>query len=686
MQIINKGEHPEYAIVNANLIIISKEAFDRIQQEKARCSNIVIDDAGINGAGINTVRKSVNWTINNNQNGGGCMTTFEASLLTDMRDGICKAGGVFYQYRPCRRNAETIYDIENIRHGVVYAQTPLNMNDPFDSMIGFSAEEFYEDCIDQLVNAINLTDPVQKAVITMLLRYKALGKMAETIQFLNNIANHLFARKKAMHLTHLSTEEFINRHLSTLYSKCPKDIKKQFSIQEFYIYAQIVSRMDRVPITAQNLSNMYSLDSVLEQLYKQAIELRDTQYIPNIRKVLSQLTVSCFSVSGWDNQLMWSHYANSYSGICIEYDFSKIQGFKGFIYPVEYNSHRPTLKMRDLGINLINRDGQAEYAKVLQKVEQSAINPVYRKYEKLDRIIRQQNMNRTNGLLIGPLFSRVVMESLLTRIDIDLGNDDLKYSRYVDDYEVYLWNEDPDEVISKFTRVLKRYGLSLNYEKTELVDFPYYVVENLSKLFHDSSSETLKTDELMRLFNSFLKMEKTGTKGAIRYLLKSIEKEPIRTENPALYKAYLMNILANDERSLVKACSVLIKNDSESPLTNQDVLIIQKLMEKHMSSGHDLEVIWLVYLLLETDNLSDSVVQMIEKGTNELAQSLLLRKGKLCTDQIHIIAEKAVSWILLYELYASDAIDESRFIQKLGLEHNLDMYKKMKQRDHHFIY
>ena len=111
------------------------------------------------------------------------MTTFEASLLSDMQDGICKAGGVFYQYRPCRRNAETIYDIENIRHGVVYAQTPLNMNDPFDSMIGFSAEEFYEDCIDQLVNAINLTDPVQRAVITMLLRYKALGKWPKQYSF-----------------------------------------------------------------------------------------------------------------------------------------------------------------------------------------------------------------------------------------------------------------------------------------------------------------------------------------------------------------------------------------------------------------------------------------------------------------------------------------------------------------------
>ena len=69
----------------------------------------------------------------------------------DMKHGIDKAGGLFYQYRPCRRDVATIYDIENIRHGVVYAQTPLNMNDPFDSMIGYSPEKMYENCISMLV-------------------------------------------------------------------------------------------------------------------------------------------------------------------------------------------------------------------------------------------------------------------------------------------------------------------------------------------------------------------------------------------------------------------------------------------------------------------------------------------------------------------------------------------------------
>ena len=50
-----------------------------------------------------------------------------------IKEKINKAGNLFYQYRACRIDAATIYDIENIRHGVVYARTPLQMNDPFDS-------------------------------------------------------------------------------------------------------------------------------------------------------------------------------------------------------------------------------------------------------------------------------------------------------------------------------------------------------------------------------------------------------------------------------------------------------------------------------------------------------------------------------------------------------------------------
>ena len=277
----------------------------------------------------------------------------------DMKHGIDKAGGLFYQYRPCRRDVATIYDIENIRHGVVYAQTPLNMNDPFDSMIGYSPEKMYENCISMLVEELNIEDESFKFIISQFLKYKAVGKLAEFICMLNDLKKYLFSRQVSMHQVNVPIIIFIRQNLNTLYAKCPKKIKGVLSKEVFAAFLLIVSDMESVNITEDNLADMLKLDNVLDELYEKAVDIKDNVYIPTLRTFLSKLTVSCFSVSGWDNQLMLSHYANSYAGICIEYDFNQIKDVIGFIYPVEYTTERPTLSLQDLGVAGFNLGSEA---------------------------------------------------------------------------------------------------------------------------------------------------------------------------------------------------------------------------------------------------------------------------------------------------------------------------------------
>lgn len=277
----------------------------------------------------------------------------------DMKHGIDKAGGLFYQYRPCRRDVATIYDIENIRHGVVYAQTPLNMNDPFDSMIGYSPEKMYENCISMLVEELNIEDESFKFIISQFLKYKAVGKLAEFICMLNDLKKYLFSRQVSMHQVNVPIIIFIRQNLNTLYAKCPKKIKGVLSKEVFAAFLLIVSDMESVNITEDNLADMLKLDNVLDELYEKAVDIKDNVYIPTLRTFLSKLTVSCFSVSGRDNQLMWSHYANSYAGICIEYDFNQIKDVIGFIYPVEYTTERPTLSLQDLGVAGFNLGSEA---------------------------------------------------------------------------------------------------------------------------------------------------------------------------------------------------------------------------------------------------------------------------------------------------------------------------------------
>lgn len=271
--------------------------------------------------------------------------------FSKIKEKINKAGNLFYQYRACRRDAATIYDIENIRHGVVYARTPLQMNDPFDSMVGFSAEKIYDECIDlALDQATDSVDENLRLVLKSLLKYRLVGKTLEFIEALNKLKKYIFIQSVIDHVSSVNLPAFVLKNAEKLYKKSPSDIKKYFDKPTFIIFAMLIKDYKNVDIQEKTLVDALNMEDALSALEKATVEVRDKTYIPFLQDFLSKLTVVCFSGSGWDNQLMWSHYANSYSGICVEYDFEKMDKFIGFMYPVEYCAQRPTLSLKDLGI------------------------------------------------------------------------------------------------------------------------------------------------------------------------------------------------------------------------------------------------------------------------------------------------------------------------------------------------
>lgn len=283
--------------------------------------------------------------------------------MDQMKKNIANAGGLFYQYRPCRREASTVYDIENIRHGVVYAQTPLYMNDPFDSSIGYSPEKIYDNFISMLMNAIEIENPYVKLIIGELVKHKAVGKVAEFIGHMNEIRKYIYTSQSSSHQINVPITLYVSNNIERLYKRSPKHIKNTYSKNIFLVCAIIGCQIETEIITQNDLNEMFKIDKIVDELYRQVIEIRDALFMPEFKKILSTLTVSCFSSSGWNNQLMWSHYANSYSGICVEYDFNKMNDFIGFVYPINYVSQRPTVTLKDLGIIGIKRgeDTQLEY-------------------------------------------------------------------------------------------------------------------------------------------------------------------------------------------------------------------------------------------------------------------------------------------------------------------------------------
>jgi hypothetical protein len=110
-----------------------------------------------------------------------------------------------------------------------------------------------------------------------------------------------------------------------------------------------------------------------------------------------------------------------------------------------------------------------------------------------DKFMQSINYGETNGILIGPEFSRIFAELIFQKIDqtvelklaekdIRLGRDYECY-RYVDDYFLF-FNDDKkkDEIMTLFRLELKEYKLGLSDAKTKLYDKPIITEITMAKM------------------------------------------------------------------------------------------------------------------------------------------------------------------------------------------------------------
>lgn len=335
----------------------------------------------------------------------------------------------------------------------------------------------------------------------------------------------------------------------------------------------------------------------------------------------------------------------------------------------------------------------------------------YKTYDKLDEKVRCMNGNRTKGLLPGNQISRLLAEALLCRIDHELDGEltshindgsipsDIRYVRFVDDYEIYIYDEDSiDKIKNIFEAVLNKYHLSINYEKLNYRKFPFYVIDNLREILIGYENRKWNSTELMNMFNAFISMLDNEREGAVDFLVKSLfslrDSKEIAEEDHLLYYSYLFNILSNDHRSLRQVSRLLIKEKnmiSDNAYFNNALPIIDNLLLQHLANGDDLESIWLLYLrskLFPSKNLTEEILDKVAKSDNDLALILVIeeyQKFEIDNRQYYLDkAGRAESWLLIYQLFLRDYLTLADFERKGVIEKNINFYKNLKQREFSF--
>lgn len=109
---------------------------------------------------------------------------------------------------------------------------------------------------------------------------------------------------------------------------------------------------------------------------------------------------------------------------------------------------------------------------------------------RFDRLLQDMNLGETNGIVIGPEFSRVFAEIILQNVDIELQKrllkkDKLRHKvdyeifRYVDDFFIFHNSPDHADVIeAHLSSILREFKLNLNSQKTGIFEKP--IITNLT--------------------------------------------------------------------------------------------------------------------------------------------------------------------------------------------------------------
>ena len=124
--------------------------------------------------------------------------------------------------------------------------------------------------------------------------------------------------------------------------------------------------------------------------------------------------------------------------------------------------------------------------------------------DRFDIFMRNTNYGETNGILIGPEFSRIFAELILQQIDKTvernlrpsvINNVHYEIYRYVDDYFVF-YNEDKikDEILQSFHIELGNYKMSISDSKTDYFEKP--IITDL----------TIAKNRIVELFDESIKL------------------------------------------------------------------------------------------------------------------------------------------------------------------------------------
>lgn len=280
------------------------------------------------------------------------------------------------------------YTVQNIENSIVYYSDPTTFNDPFDCNVGISVDQFFRLYMPNLFEQVNPNiSQEEQRIITSLMcgnNDDEIDPDSKEAFLAECITNDNFSKllQKSR-----SGKPISNQEIMELLSQSPEIVASMvkhcmgktidFSdmdpakltqiifgsmnmVRNMLLEDPVFSKSDAAPmldiIAGENdfLTRILELakitgNDIPEDKIKQLYDGINGGIQTIHHQIGSLVGVSCFTETPY-NMLMWSHYADKHSGICVEYDFSKLfsSAPNSLLLPVKYSKKRPLLHIEKI--------------------------------------------------------------------------------------------------------------------------------------------------------------------------------------------------------------------------------------------------------------------------------------------------------------------------------------------------
>ena len=153
-------------------------------------------------------------------------------------------------------------------------------------------------------------------------------------------------------------------------------------------------------------------------------------------------------------------------------------------------------------------------------------------YSTIDRVLQNINARRSNGIVVGPEFSRMIAELMLQSIDVGVNSwllnsgyicgQDYNVYRYVDDIFIFAKTEElANSIVEMYSEIARKYLLRLNESKLYRSKVPFVLDGwlNEANLFTNRVCEMLFTNKEEQ--ESYIERKGADGEDVRPYLLKS---------------------------------------------------------------------------------------------------------------------------------------------------------------------